>query len=47
MTWRGGQLVAANLRSLVGKPCRVECQGKTIRVQLEKGETRVLSALVD
>ncbi len=38
--WKGGVLVKATVRSLLGIPCRVRYAGRTVELKLEKGESR-------
>ncbi len=42
ITWRGGQLVEARIRSNSGAPCLLRYQGQTLPVGLAKGKTAVV-----
>ncbi len=41
--WRDGRLKNAMIRSLVGKPCKVQYGEKTIQLRLKKGKPRILT----
>jgi alpha-L-fucosidase 2 len=42
MAWHQGQLTAAIIHSLDGQPCKVRYGGKTIELDLKKGEAAIL-----
>ena len=45
ITWRGGQLTEARIRSNSGAPCLVRYRRQTLSVALKKGKTAVVCFL--
>ena len=42
MTWRDGRLVSATIHSDLGEPCSVNYGGKTVAVEIAKGQSITL-----
>lgn len=47
ITWRAGKLVSAAIRSDLGAPCTVEYAGRTVTLQIKKGQKVVLNQALE